>query len=638
MIYRSIFLLCFFLFSARTFSQEKICPSESALLKINHAPDYPIGDYLFYWEETEGLHLNEVLNKFKTNSFEPLGHHSLFNKGFTEAIWWFGFQLENELDAGNMVIMSPAGAAIKEAILFTFDENDGLINEQFSGFLYSGNKRTMNSRLNSYELVIPPNSIYTYLLRVDSRGLNTYIPFFLDEPRSYWEYEIGRTAFFGSVAGVLMLAFLFGVFLWIFFQEKVYLTFSGYLICCLALILEEDGFLFLWVYGDLYGSLSAIIIPFFSLMMSVLLWTFINQFFGENRSKVWNISKFYRLINYLFAVLILASLFMEMGAKVNKMISWTALLISICNMVIVLALTVLQFRSKGKIAYYLALANAFLIFGFSNYVLNLQGLTDWHPLYPNGVVVGSLVNVFLLTIGIIHRYYIIRKEKEKLSLEVLQQERKLSKSIIQAQEQERQRIAKDLHDDLGGLLAITKMQVEFLMLEKPKKLKPKGLEETHRLLEMACKDIRYIAHELMPREVEDKSLKEMVSEVLDMVGSQDKIKITYEIADLPKLQLETKINLFRIIKELLNNIIKHAEASEAQVIIFLNSHGQKLNLVVTDNGKGIPKEILDKPENGLGLVNLANRVNYLKGKISFESNQKGTKVSIEVPVGIGPPY
>ncbi|WP_373519984.1 7TM diverse intracellular signaling domain-containing protein [Aquiflexum sp.] len=607
--------------------------SLSVLLKINQAPDYPIGDYLFYWEETENFSLNEVLNKFKEKGFEALGHHSLFNKGYTESIWWFGFQLENELDAGNMVILSPAGAAIKEAILFTFDENDSLINEQVSGFLYSGNKRAMNSRLNSYELLIPPNSIYTYLLRVDSRGLNTYIPFFLDEPRSYWEYEISRTAFFGSVAGVLMLAFFFGLSLWIFFREKVYLTFSGYLICCLALILEEDGFLFLWVYGDFFGSLSSIVIPFFSLMMSVLLLNFINQFFGENKSKVWNVSKLYMLINYFFAILIMGSLFIALGSKVNKMISWTALFISICNMVIVLAMTVLQFRSKGKIAYYLALANAILIFGFSNYVLNIQGVTDWHPLYPNGLVVGSLVNVFLLTIGIIHRYYIIRNEKEELSLEVLQQERKLSKSIIQAQEKERQRIAKDLHDDLGGLLAITKLQVEFMMLG-PKKYNPR-LDETHKLLEIACKDIRYIAHELMPREVEDKSLKEMVSEILDMVGSQDIIKITYEIADLPKLQLEIKINLFRIIKELLNNIIKHAEATEAQVNIFLNNHRQKLNLVVSDNGKGIPRDIIDNPENGLGLVNLANRVNYLKGKISFESNERGTKVSIEVPVGTG---
>ena len=632
MLKRPVFLLILFLLSFKTFPQIVKKDTIPDLLKINQAPDYPIGDYLYYLEETENLSLNEVLNAFKTRGFEALDHHSLFNKGYTESIWWFAFQLENELDSRNMVILSPAGAAIKEAVLFTFDENDSLINKQFSGFLYAGDKRAMNSRLNSYELVIPPNAVYTYLLRVDSRGLNTYIPFFLDEPRSYWEYELGRTAFFGSVTGVLMLAFFFGLLLWIFFREKVYLTFSGYLICCLALILEEDGFLFLWFYGAFFGNLSSIIIPFFSLMMSVLLLNFINQFFGENRFKFWNISRFYMLINYFFALLILCSLFIEMGAKINKMISWTALLISICNMVIVLVLTVLQFKSKGKIAYYLALANAILIFGFSNYVLNLQGVTDWHPIYPNGLVVGSLTNVFLLTIGIIHRYYIIKKEKEALSQEVLHQERKLSKSIIHAQEQERQRIAKDLHDDLGGLLAITKLQVEFMMLES-KKNKPKGLDETHKLLEIACKDIRYIAHELMPREVEGKSLKEMVSEVLDMVGSQDKIKITYEIADLPKLQLETKINLFRIIKELLNNIIKHAEATEAQVNIFLVNHGRILTLVVMDNGKGIPKDILDNPENGLGLVNLANRVNYLKGKISFESNLKGTKVKIEVPVG-----
>jgi signal transduction histidine kinase len=433
----------------------------------------------------------------------------------------------------------------------------------------------------------------------------------------------------------MVLAFVFGIFLWIYFREKVYLTFSGYLICCLALILEEDGFLFLWIYGDVFGSFSSIVIPFFSLMMSVLLLTFIKQFFGEKSTNpsLFRYTNIYIPIIYFFGFVIISTLFFEVGSRANKLINWVALFLSFANMFLLLALTVSQFQSKGKIAYYFALANVILIFGFSNYVVNLQGFTDWHPLYPNGLVVGSLVNVLLLTVGIIHRYYYIRKEKDVLSIAVLNQERKLSQSIIQAQELERQRIAKDLHDDLGGLLAIIKLKVGFLMLGNDSKIKSDGLDEAHKLLGIACKDIRFIAHELMPREVEDKTLQEMVSEVLDMVRDQDNIKIDYEIADLPKLELETKINLFRMIKELLNNIIKHAEATEAKVEICKDDIHHLLTVIVSDNGKGIPKHILDKPEKGLGLVNLFNRAKYLKGKIHFESSKRGTIVKIEVPIG-----
>jgi signal transduction histidine kinase len=156
-------------------------------------------------------------------------------------------------------------------------------------------------------------------------------------------------------------------------------------------------------------------------------------------------------------------------------------------------------------------------------------------------------------------------------------------------------------------------------------------EETQKLMQMACHDLRFIAHELMPLEAAEKRLKTMVSEVLDLVKVQNKIKITYDIGEIPYLNIDTKINLFRIIKELLNNIIKHSEASEADIQVFFDSYDDSITLMVSDNGKGIPDEIINNPNGGMGLSNLQKRVDYLRGQLHFDVNKNGTTVIVTVP-------
>lgn len=608
---------------------------KSGSISINSAPDYPIGDHISFWKDDGNTVPEEVLKKFHQGSFSPLGHPTLFNKGYTESIWWFAFQIENELDSKNSVIFSPAGAAIREGILYTFDENGILIDESYSGFIHAGSSRNMHSRLNSYELILPEGAGYTYLFKLDSRGLNTYVPFYLDEPNSYWEFEISRTAFFGTVTGVLMMAALFGLFLWGYFSEKLHIIFVGYLLSCLALILEEDGFLFLWIYGDYFGKFSSIVIPFFSLLMSGLLVIFIIRFFNLNagKNKLHTYTVQYIKAVFVFALLFLLTLFFDWNPKMNLILTGTGLSLSFTNMVLVVLITIFQIKTKKEIAYYILLANLMLVFGFTNYILNLTAVTDWHPLKPKGLIVGSIFNVILLTIGIIHRYYFMKKEKELLDRQFIEQERNIARSIIEAQERERQRIAKDLHDDLGGLLALIKLKVDSMLLEaNALQIESKtGLAETQKLLEMAIHDLRFISHELMPMEAAEKRLKTMVSEVLDLVRIQNKISITYHIEDLPYLTLDTKINLFRIIKELLNNIIKHAEAKEADIQLFYDGIDQTVTLIVTDDGKGIPKEVLDNPNDGIGLRNLQKRVDYLRGNLHFDSNINGTTVIVTIP-------
>lgn len=274
-------------------------------------------------------------------------------------------------------------------------------------------------------------------------------------------------------------------------------------------------------------------------------------------------------------------------------------------------------------------ANAILLFGFTNYILNLQGLVNWHPLKPNGLIFGSVFNVFIFTAGMVYRYYQIKTERERLQFEVLNQEKKIALSIIQAQESERQRIAKDLHDDLGGLLALIKLKLEDLYHRGINI--HNGLGELLKLMIQACKDVRYISHELMPQDIDEKDLKTMISEVLNILTNQQKLHVSYDIGELPRIPPGVKINIFRIIKELLNNIIKHAEAREADIQIFQDDLDQSLTLMISDDGKGIPIQVLENINTGLGLNNLQKRVEFLKGKLHIDTGAQGTTIIIIIP-------
>lgn len=604
------------------------------ILQTENPNDFLMGDFIQVWEEKEILPLDSLFKKFISGNFWSIGNQKLFNQGYTESIWWFGFSIQNISEEINKFVFSPVGAAIREGILYSFNEAGELLNTQYSGFMYGGENRDMKSRINSYQVSFEPGETIHFLLKLDSRGLNTYIPFYLDTINYYWEYETYRTAVYATVAGILIMATIIALFFWLYFKENMYLTFSAYVTSCLVLILEEDGFLHLWFYGEKFGILSAIIIPLFSLLMSFFLLLFIHQFFDLN---VQNNPKFkwtrvYLIFLVSFALTIFSSLLFQEKYSFNRYLNWSALILAFLNMVLVLWLTIAQHRNQGKLAYFFIGATAILIFGFSNYVLNLQGLINWHPLKPNGLIFGSIINVVAFTIGLTHRYYEIRKEKERLVQEKIENERELARSIIEAQERERQRIAKDLHDDMGGLLSMIKLKLDSILMEYSGDENSRtSLEETHKLMGIACQDLRFIAHELMPMEASEKRLKTMVSEVLDLVKAQNKLKITYDIGEIPFLHIDTKINLFRIIKELLNNIIKHAEATEADIQVFFDDFDESITLMVTDNGKGIPESILSDLSQGMGLRNLQKRVEYLKGNIHFDINKNGTTIIVTIP-------
>jgi len=221
-------------------------------------------------------------------------------------------------------------------------------------------------------------------------------------------------------------------------------------------------------------------------------------------------------------------------------------------------------------------------------------------------------------------------KNQKLANQLKEQELKAIDAMIEGQEKERQRIANDLHDDLGGLMATVKLHFNALK----KNEKPELYDKTNALIEEAYQKVRSVAHAKNSGVIAKQGLLVAVRNMANKISAANQLQI--EVVDHGldnRLENSLELTLFRIIQELITNVIKHAEATE--VNIHLTNHEDCINIMVEDNGKGFNPQQITKTNAGMGISSIDKRVEHLQGKMTIESEKdKGTTVIIDIPLNI----
>jgi signal transduction histidine kinase len=201
-------------------------------------------------------------------------------------------------------------------------------------------------------------------------------------------------------------------------------------------------------------------------------------------------------------------------------------------------------------------------------------------------------------------------------------------SMVNGQETERTRIAKDLHDGLGGLFSTVKMYFSTLQHEQDVLKNNTLFSKSYELIDTASEEIRRIAHNMMPEVLMKLGLVHALQDMCSNISAGKLLQAKLQSYGMDKrLNASTEIMLYRIVQELLNNIIKHAQATEA--IVQFNRESERLTVTVEDNGRGFNLQQADE-ENHAGLETIKSRVSYLNGNISIDSQQEvGTTVMME---------
>lgn len=205
-------------------------------------------------------------------------------------------------------------------------------------------------------------------------------------------------------------------------------------------------------------------------------------------------------------------------------------------------------------------------------------------------------------------------------------------AMVSGQEKERHRLAGELHDNLGSTLATVRMQVENLERNLDKVDNPKALlTKTHKLINEAYEKVRTISHERNAGVLAKDGLLPAIQRLANTISSDDGLSIEVEDFGLEqRLSNDLEITIFRIVQELVTNIVKHAKATEAT--ISLTQHEGELNILIEDNGKGFKVGTL-QTKNGMGLGSIERRVEHLEGSMSVDSTPgKGTHIIIDIPL------
>lgn len=244
--------------------------------------------------------------------------------------------------------------------------------------------------------------------------------------------------------------------------------------------------------------------------------------------------------------------------------------------------------------------------------------------------IGLFVLISLLSYSFYRRYKL--RQETRLRDAIIKQQDLSTKAVLEAEENERKRIAQELHDGVGQMMSAAKMNLSAF--ESDLQLKDEdqkaAYEKIVSLVDESCREVRSVSHQMMPNALLKKGLANAIREFIDKIDSRVlKVDLFSEGLN-DRIDGNAETVLYRVIQECVNNVIKHSGANHLDISLIKDADG--ISVTIEDNGKGF--DVTQKSNiEGIGLKNMRTRIEYLKGTIEFDSTpEKGTLVAINIPV------
>jgi len=255
--------------------------------------------------------------------------------------------------------------------------------------------------------------------------------------------------------------------------------------------------------------------------------------------------------------------------------------------------------------------------------------------FIKNIIIIGIIGLIILLIIVGFLFYRKKQieQQAKLDTEIAYQKEIRTKAVLDAEEKERRRIAQDLHDGVGQLLSAAKLNLSNLesKLEDQNEDQKTAMQNAISLLDDSVKEVRIVSHNMMPNTLIKQGLGNAVREFITKLGNAPSLKVDLEIIGLDsRLNQQIETIVYRVIQEIVNNIIKHAKASH--ISMQLVKHETEFSIMIEDNGVGFNTNNIAEFE-GIGLKGIQTRIEFLNGTVHFDSAiGRGTTIIIDVPL------
>lgn len=542
--------------------------------------------------------------------------------GMDSRFHWIKYTVQNSTSAEKSLIADLHDNEFNDVCYYVLDSSQQIIysREHYARNTYIS-KKAVQSRFFSFPLRLEPLERVTVYWRVYRKESFIVLPLGLFDQEYFLTFNTTYDFFLYLSLGVFTFTFLLSSILYIFTKYRLLLFYSGYTLSYALTIASMEGIL------TQYFHLTS---PFLEENAKNVFICSLNFFTILFAIHFLDIKSFLPKWVYHFCI-ILAALVLAFGVYMlltpftgasSAMLSGIATF----NMLLILTLVILTFFQNRRVALLYLVATLPLFISACWLILTLIFELERTWFYYQSFPFLPFFEMIILGIGLAYKL-ISDRNHYFMGLNTLQKQ--FTSSIVNTQDAERQRIAADLHDDLGGTLATIRRRLSDLRFKVKIDSVAKELDELDPLIKKSSDDLRRISHNLMPPEFERIGLANSLKQFIQEIPSQPTAFQFIITGDVDRLPLQVELNLYRIVSELVQNIFKHAHASRASVQLLY--YPDLLRVVVEDDGIGDRSEKSYKIVPGMGLKNSTLRAEYIGASLHRDSGEAGTSVILDIP-------
>ena len=583
-----------------------------------------IAQHISVYRETDSvLSIEEISSGKYDSQFMPSGQR-VIHMGFTESVYWFSFSLIN--DSGDSLWLQLEHAFVPLAQLYFKNETGDWI-------IYRA----------GYETAMPDKAIKDHyqvfpLLRGDHEYYLRLKPLVHPIPVKIWKtqtYEIKITRqriIYGVYSGILLFAIAINIFLFFAFRKLYYLLYA-------ALV-----FMYLAASAGVMEGYAIYFFPGFNLMDGYRIIPVLNMpillAYCISFLELKKYSAFLYRITFIACALLLVYISV-MHFFPQMLILLVNYLLALLVFILAIVIGIVVGRRGNRMGFYFVVAYSVWLILLSLEEIYIQTGVPPHIFDLSYVSIAIFIESVLLAFLLVKRFQWDKKADEKAKFELQTNivrmqakfEQELLKTKLEIQEQTFNNISQEIHDNIGQTLTLAKLNLSLFISESG--LTEKDLEKlavSKSLVTTVIRELRDISKAMNTDYIRTTGLTSAIEQQIEILKRTGAFKVHLTIeGEVERYDTNKELFVFRVVQELINNIVKHAGATVIEITVEYKT--DSLQIIVTDNGKGFdPNQVRGGDAPGIGLYNIMDRIKLLNGEVILDSKvNSGTRVTFSIP-------